>query len=140
MHQHVNAEDKGIGNKDPVNCDNESLINGTAAFCSAVNLMMAHDVAEAEAETPMRMSLNARGSTLDEHGKMLGLESETWLNPEGIANAASSGNSSDQCHVHFNNAIEDAFVLREWEDIEGENAVKFPCDCVLNLCSHKFGN
>ena len=91
------------------------------------------------AETALRMSTNTGGAILNKHGKSPGMENEMWINPGGMANVARLKDSSDQCHVHFNNPKEDAFTEREQDDTEGDNTMKFPRNCVSNLCGHKFG-
>ena len=96
-----------------------------------------HDVAQAE--MALRMSTDAGKASLDKHGKLPGVEHKMWVNPEGTANVASLGDLSDQYHVYFNNAEEDVFVVREWDDTDGSNAVKFPRNHVSNLHSYKFG-
>ena len=67
------------------------------------------------------------------------MENKMWMNPGGIANVASLGDSSDQHHACFNNAKEDAFAVQEWDDTEGMNTMKFPWNCASNLCSYEFG-
>ena len=69
---------------------------------------------------------------------MLGLKHKMWVNDEGAADMASLGDSSNEHHVHFNDAKEDAFIVCDWDDIEGKNSVKFPWNCILNSCSCKF--
>ena len=90
-------------------------------------------------ETALRMSTNAGGAILNKHGKPLGMENKMWINPGGIANIASLGESSDQHHMCFNNAKEDAFTVQEWDDTEGRNTVKFLQNHVSNSCGHEFG-
>ena len=51
---------------------------------------------------------------------------------------ASLRDFSDECHAHFNDAVEDAFIIRDWDDIEGKNSVKFPWNCISNSHSCKF--
>ena len=98
---------------------------------------MVHDTAPAE--TALRMSTNTGGAILNKHGKSPGMENEMWINPGGMANVANLGDSSDQCHVCFNNAEEDTFMAREWNDTEGKNTVKFPWNHTSNLHGYKFG-
>ena len=85
----------------------------------AVNQNIVHDVVPAE--MALRMLTNAGKASLDKRGKSPGMEHKMWINPEGMANMASLGDSSDQCHVPFNNAEEDAFVVQEWDSVKARN-------------------
>ena len=64
-----------------------------------------------KAKVAMQMTTNTGGGNSDEHGKMIGLKHDLWVNEEGTANTASSGDLSDQCHVCFNDAEEVAFTI-----------------------------
>ena len=68
----------------PIDCKNELSIDSRAALSSGCDAKIVHDTTKAEAA--MRMTTNTSGSVLDEHGKMIGLEHEMWVNKEGTAN------------------------------------------------------
>ena len=118
------STDNELIREEPMDCENEPTVNSGAAFSSAVNQNIVHDMVPAE--TALRMSMNAGKVSSDKHGKLPGMEHKMWINPEGTANTASPGDPSDQCHVYFNDAEEDAFVVQEWDDVEGRNTMKFP--------------
>ena len=120
----------------PIDCDNESLMDSRAAFSSGCDEKIICNVAKAE--VAMQMTANAGGSVLDEHDEMLGLKHNMWVNEDGMETTASPEDFSDQHHVHFDGAEEDAFIVCDWDDVKGKNAVRFPWNCILNFCSHKF--
>ena len=66
-----------------------------------MNQNVVHDTVPTEMS--LRMSTNAGKASLDKHGKSPGMEHKMWINPEGTANTARLGDSSDQHHVHFDN-------------------------------------
>ena len=86
----------------------------------------------------MQMTANAGGIVSDKHNKMPGLKHKMWANEDGMANMESLGDFSDECYIHFNDTVEDAFIVQEWDDIKGKNIVWFPRNCVSNSHSHKF--
>ena len=46
------------------------------------------------------------------------------MNKDDMANMASSGDFSDECHVCFNDAAEDAFIVCEWDNDKGKHHVR----------------
>ena len=69
---------------------------------------------------------------------MVGLKAKAWTDEEGVANAFSLADLTDQCHVTHGNAKEDAFKVESWEDDDDEVSVKFPRDKESRLCSCGF--
>ena len=68
-----------------------------AAFSSGCNRKIVQDITEAE--VAMQMTTNAGSAVPDEHGEMLRLKHKMWVNNDGMANAACSGDSLDECHT-----------------------------------------
>ena len=64
-----------------------------------------------------------RNKTLCEHGKLAGFEAEMWKDATGMANMLSFAELADQCHVTDDNAVEDAFHVKEWD--EHDEGIKF---------------
>ena len=85
-----------------INCKNEPPIDFGAAFSSAVNEKTLHDLKTAE--VTVKMMTNVGDAIPNEHGSVLDMKHKTWKNSRGPAD------SSDECHVCFNNPKEDAFA------------------------------
>ena len=52
--------------------------------------------------------------SVSEH--LCGMKKKAWEDKTGFADIESSVDLADQCHVKFDNAVEDVFALQEWDD------------------------
>ena len=90
------------------------------------------------AEEPITVGTNAGNKTLQEHGELAGFKAKMWKDTTGITNVMSFAELADQHYTTCDNAIEDAFHLREWDD--RDEGIKFPRNHASNLCHFRFSN
>ena len=131
-----NQQFETANNDEPVDFKKDALIDTWASFSSLVNAQLLDDVVMAE--EPMTMGTNAGNKTLRKHGESVGFEAKMWKDTTGIANVLSFVELTDQCHTTHNNAIEDTFHMREWDDCD--EGIKFPRNHASNLCHFRFSD
>ena len=119
---------------EPVDYKNNSLTDSSESFSSCVNSKSSDNVVTAE--DPITMDTNAGNKTLNKFGVLSGFRAKMWKDPTGIANALSFAELANQCHIKHDDMMEDAFQVKECNN--GDESIKFKCDCASNLCHFKF--
>ena len=124
--QHCETEN----NNEPMDFKKDALIDTGASFSSLMNEQLLDNVVVAK--EPITMGTNAGNEMLQEHRKLVGFKAKMWKDLTGIANALSFAELADQCHMTHDNAIEDAFHIKEWDD--HDEGIKFPRNHSSNSC------
>ena len=93
------------------------MMDSGAAFTSVMNPRSLDNMANTS-----RMLTIAGDKVSSQHGNSGSVKWKAWEDTTGAANVASLADSVDQCHVKFDDAIEDVFTL----DVKSEQMIEFP--------------
>ena len=123
-------------NEKPVDFEKDALIDTGASFSSLMNAQPLDNVVVAE--EPIAVYVNAGNKTLQEQGELAGFKAEMWKDTTGRSNVLSFAKLADQCHMTCDNAVEDAFHVKEWDNCN--EGIKFDQNHLSNLCHFKFSD